>query len=174
MDPACPGLAIPDAGRMVLFATTRTVAIPVGIGAFVSAALGVLLWVLSFAAATSTLEVGDCFDFEFSSSTGQVANLILASCTGPHHAEVYATVTHDSPPDAPYPGEDALVDEAFFLCLGEFQGFVGRSYDESALDIFVHVPDSSAWTVGNDRISLCSLFRVDLEPLRGTARGSGL
>lgn len=157
-----------------LFATTRAVAIPVGIGAIVSASLGVFILVVSLTLSPSTLEVGDCFDFEISSITGQVTGLNAVSCEGSHDAEVYATATYSSGVGTPFPGQEALVNDAYLQCLPQFEGFVGRSYEESVLDIFVLVPDALSWTSINDRTALCSVFRLDLEPLRGSASGSGL
>lgn len=157
-----------------LFGDTRKVSIPVGVGALLSVGLGALLWIGSLTAESESnaFAVGDCFNFTV--RNGQVVSQTLTSCRTGHDAEVYAEVKSSAGVGAPYPGGQALFQEVQPTCLSAFEGFVGTSYDESALDILILGPNAKEWNGLGARRLTCSVYRMDLAKLRGTARASGL
>jgi hypothetical protein len=59
-------------------------------------------------------------------------------------------------------------------CLKRFKGFVGRSYEESALDLFAIYPTQESWSQLNDREVICAIYRVDYKKLTGSTKGSAI
>lgn len=93
-------------------------------------------------------------------------------CAQPHQAEVYAVVHHPAPPGAPYPGDDELFRFGDDQCAIRFQGFVGRTLDESVLNILVSYPIERGWLF-EDRGIVCSVYALDGSMLTGSVAGSG-
>ena len=58
-------------------------------------------------------------------------------------------------------------------CLEPFEEFVGTTFEESALDIYVVGPSSEMWAEG-DRGILCTATRVDGLQLDSSVRASGI
>lgn len=111
--------------------------------------------------------MGDCFnDDPFASET--VETVPTASCSQPHDNEIYFRY---SMTDAAFPGDDEATDAGFSRCLDEFDGFVGVSYLNSALDLFPITPTAESWAEG-DRVVLCALYALDLSKLEGSMEGS--
>ncbi len=115
------------------------------------------------------LAVGDCIDDDQMELYMNLSDSSLMSCAEPHDNEVY--YVHDFG-DLAYPGEDALIAEMQNLCLGEFEGYVGRDYESSALQFTGVWPDETAWTNGY-HLARCLLFDLDLNKLTGSAYQSG-
>ena len=63
----------------------------------------------------------------------------VVDCGTPHDIEVIALLVHPADERADFPGDDALIEHADAACLDEFEGWVGRSYAESALRAGLHV-----------------------------------
>src|SRR3990172_11626 len=56
-------------------------------------------------------------------------------------------------------------------CVGEFEGFVGLSYEQSDLDLFPITPTAESWAQG-DRVVYCALYALDLSKLTGSMLGA--
>lgn len=115
------------------------------------------------------LSVGDCFDDTQIPALEAGEDIQLTDCGQPHDNEVYHAFVL---PDGPYPGDEAVKDLAAEGCLAQFESYVGRSYQESALDIFPLWPTEPVWTAG-DRYVYCSVYDVNLNQLTGSANQSG-
>ncbi len=73
-----------------------------------------------------------------------------------------------------YPGEKSMLEAATDQCLKRFEKFVGRSYDESVLDVFPIYPTNDSWSQLNDREVLCAIYHIDLKKITGSMKGSGI
>lgn len=113
-----------------------------------------------------TMKKGDCLDSEALGSV--VTDVPFVPCGEPHDAEVYAQVELE---DGEYPGEEAVSKQADQYCYGEFAGFVGMSYEESALDYFPMYPLQDGWETGGDREVLCLVVSLDGD-VTGTLAGA--
>lgn len=116
------------------------------------------------------VRVGDCFD-DGSTFEGEEVNSVAGvPCSKPHDNEVYAVfdVTEQS-----FPGE-ALAGIAHEGCLERFQGFVGKDYESSSLDIATMYPSSESWHQQNDREVVCALYDVEAKKLTGSVKGTRL
>jgi hypothetical protein len=116
-----------------------------------------------------SMEVGLCFDDEDTSAT-EVSSVPDVPCDEPHDNEVYATAQYTETDT--YPGDEAMQSAGSEVCLAEFEGYVGKSYDESELDYFPITPTQGSWDNG-DREIVCALYAVSLEKLTGSMQGSG-
>lgn len=114
------------------------------------------------------LQLGDCFN---DPGSGEVESVIVVPCAESHDFEVYHVFTMD---DGPYPGTDVIQAEWIDGCLGEFEPFVGISFDSSILDISAIFPTQQSWEELGDRVILCSVTAVDGAPRTGSARGSNV
>ena len=117
---------------------------------------------------------GDCFNdtqdiLDSAVGGSEVQNLPGVPCSEPHDNEVYAVfdVSFDA-----YPGEKSMLDAATGQCRKRFDSFVGRTYDESVLDIFPIYPTSDGWSQLNDREVICAIYHIDLKKLTGSMEGS--
>jgi hypothetical protein len=117
----------------------------------------------------SGLMVGECLTEEELERYLVGDDFSVAACSDPHDYEVY--VVHGYPAGA-YPGEEAVSDELYDVCLGEFEGYVGRDYDSSALDFYRLWPEEGLWESGT-RIGECLLFDFDGGQLTGSSYQSG-
>jgi hypothetical protein len=113
------------------------------------------------------LAVGDCFNDD-PAGTEVVSNVATVNCSEPHDNEIYFEF---SMTDAAFPGRDATVQSSGERCLAEFQGFVGRPYDQSDLEIFPITPTAESWAQG-DRVVYCALYALDLSKLTGSMEGA--
>ena len=121
------------------------------------------------------LDVGDCVA-QAPFTTPEVTEVSLASvidCAEEHTAEVYARFDLRLGPDAPFPGGGETRQRAQQQCRERFQGFVGRPWTQSELDIAALWPTRTSWGDG-DRSVTCTVFRADGAPLTGTAENSQL
>ena len=115
------------------------------------------------------LLVGDCIDDDELESYLDGDDFETISCDDPHGNEVY--LVHEFAP-GPYPGEDAVREDLVSVCEDEFEGYVGRAYESSSLDVYVTWPGSDLWASG-ERIGECLLYDLDLDDLAGSAYQSG-
>jgi hypothetical protein len=115
-----------------------------------------------------SLHVGDCFDDP--ADFADVSDVIIVGCSEPHDNEVYANllVEFDS-----FPGTQAMQETADEMCLPEFETYVGRDWETSALDYGWLYPTADSWADG-DRIVTCFLYDGSLEKLTGSMRNSGV
>ncbi len=116
-----------------------------------------------------SLLVGDCIDDDELESyiAGDDFETIL--CDDPHDNEVY--LVYEFGPGS-YPGEDAVREDLVSVCEDEFEGYVGRAYESSSLDVYVTWPGPDLWASGV-RIGECLLYDLDLDDLTGSAYQSG-
>lgn len=115
------------------------------------------------------IRVGDCFN-DPSSSVDEISSLPGVPCSEPHDNEAFAVfdLTIDT-----YPAGDAIAGITHESCRKHFDGFVGRDYESSSLDIFSMFPSPESWAQ-NDREVICAVFDVNAEKLVGSAKGSAL
>jgi hypothetical protein len=123
-----------------------------------------------------TPEVGDCFDRrqlppEAAGAGGQTEIVLLLDCALPHQNEVFALVDHPGSGE-PFPGEEALEAFAQRECPASFEGFVGRAYEVSDLEIGFHFPTEANWSAGSRTIG-CYVYDLDGDKLVGSMQGSG-
>jgi hypothetical protein len=120
------------------------------------------------------LEPGVCIE-DASAFTGTEVNEITQTraiaCRLPHEAEVYLRRDLAAGPDAPFPGVAALRNQAQVLCRDGFEAFVGVRWTRSELEIAALWPSPPSWAEG-DRLVVCAVFRLDGQPLTGSAEGS--
>jgi hypothetical protein len=98
------------------------------------------------------LTVGDCLRFP-DAQWEVIVGLPTVPCSEPHTDEVFAVVTLPNG-DGDFPGMEAIGAQAEELCLAEFEGFVGLSYEESVLEIGLFPPEEEMWLDG-DRLVVC-------------------
>lgn len=114
-----------------------------------------------------TAKVGECLDIAVGQST--VTELARVACTQEHDAEVYLVQTIDLEAfDAA-----AVAQEAQCICRDAFYGFVGATYEESILDIYMLYPQQQSWD-GGDREVICAVYKPDREQGRPERLSSSL
>jgi len=102
------------------------------------------------------LRVGDCFTEVQDVEKEIIFTVPVVPCSEPHSDEVFALVTL---PDGDFPGQEAIYDQGEELCIAEFDAFVGLSYRESMLDLWVIAPVEEGWRAGTGRSSATSTTR---------------
>jgi hypothetical protein len=105
--------------------------------------------------------VGECFN-----DAGPVVD-----CSEPHDNEVFALLSYEGGPTAPYPGDavvDAFAEEG---CVVEFESFVGIDYDASRYVAYFLMPSAETWAAG-DREIVCFLYDDTFRQLQGSMRGA--
>ena len=119
---------------------------------------------------TLDLQLGDCF---VNPGADRVVTTVqLVPCDEPHDYEVFHIFELEDQ-DA-YPGDSALQQQWTAGCLQQFEEFVGVPFDVSAIEISGIYPTAETWESIDDREVICSVTRVDGEPLVGSARGIGI
>ena len=114
----------------------------------------------------TALKVGDCLN---SMELDEViSDVPFIPCDQEHDSEVFASKQLDGDT---YPGDDAIGATADEFCYGEFEPFVGVSYEDSALDYVPLYPLEEGWTTGGDREVLCLV--IDPDGVTGTLAGAG-
>ena len=124
---------------------------------------------LSFGPRTSafSMKVGQCVQLP----TGEnITDLETTDCSALHDAEVFhlTQVTEDE-----RPSDSELEDMGGDACLAAFEGYVGISYEESALDYTILYPSPGSWEQG-DREIICFIISgegTDVQ-LSGSMKGS--
>ena len=120
------------------------------------------------------IRVGDCFNDSSSASTDEyeeVSSVGAVPCSEPHDNEVYAVF--DLSLDE-FPGRDEISNLAVEECVQRFEGFVGRDYQSSSLDVNPLYPTIEGWTAMGDREIVCSVYDMEFNKLTGSARGTGI
>jgi hypothetical protein len=70
-----------------------------------------------------------------------------------------------------YPSDDQLSGFAEQECVGAFTGYVGMTYETSALDVVYFTPSSDAWDSG-DRTVQCAAYDPGNPAVVGTLQGA--
>jgi len=115
------------------------------------------------------LLVGDCINDDELESYIAGNDYETTPCDGPHDNEAY--LVYEFPPGS-YPGEDVVREDLISVCEDEFEGYVGRDYESSSLDVYVTWPGPDLWA-SEVRIGECLLYDRDLGQLTGSAYQSG-
>lgn len=117
------------------------------------------------------LRVGDCIDEDFDELFGETDDLVLTltvrPCDESHTGEVYHEVELDP---GSFPGDSSVMDSAEDACFGQFEAWVGQSYDLSELDYTYFYPTEETWAT-DDRLISCIVVSPD--EVTGTLEGSG-
>lgn len=114
------------------------------------------------------VQLGDCFD-DPDAYADEFSSLPGVPCSEPHDNEAYAVfdLTMSS-----YPEYDiAEISES--SCIDRFQGYVGRDYESSSLDVVTMYPSAESWAQ-SDREVVCALYDMSGEKLLGSVKGSGI
>jgi hypothetical protein len=115
------------------------------------------------------LRVGDCFDLK-DPEAEEIDDVEGKRCTNPHQYELYYVAEM---PDGEYPSEDAITAWIIENCVPEFAAYVGKDYQDSALDFLPVTPTEGAWDDGDHAVQ-CVAFdpgNAELtESLRNAAR----
>jgi hypothetical protein len=110
---------------------------------------------------------GTCLDFE-----GEVGELVkelpVMDCNVQHSHEIFAVVVSTA---TVYPGFEALEIEAQAKCLGEFEGYIGRSAFDSELFYSWMVPTLTSWDREKDREIICVVGESNGAPLFRSVEG---
>lgn len=112
------------------------------------------------------LDIGSCFDL---GAGEDIRSVVIVDCRGSHGGEVFhvTRLPDGDPPDADRLGAIAEAD-----CAAAFEGYVGRSREESILDFSYFAPTPETWAAG-DRGIVCWLRAGDAGPMVGPMRGLG-
>ncbi len=116
-----------------------------------------------------SLEIGTCFNDENPDGT-EVLDVPVVDCSEAHDAEVFYLFDM---PDGDFPGQNELLDAASAGCYDQFEAYVGRDYESSALYYWTLTPTSGSWDAG-DREIACILNEVDGSQMTGSMKGSGV
>jgi hypothetical protein len=125
-------------------------------------------------ASAFSIKVGDCLNEPEETAEG-VETVPIVPCDDEHDYEAYESIILD---DGDFPGDDVVSDAAEEGCFGDaFTEFVGLSYQESVLEVYVFTPTQETWDQLNDREILCLINDVDqtsgdLVPTTGSLEGS--
>ena len=111
------------------------------------------------------VEVGQCVQ---NAKSEKISDLQVIDCAKPHQAEIFYTVELSAKQRIP---EEDLSDYARDTCIDAFEGYVGRSYEESELDTTELYPSEESWATG-ERTIACFAISADGEPLVGSVKDS--
>jgi hypothetical protein len=111
------------------------------------------------------LVVGDCIE----SAPENLRNVERVGCTESHQLEVVMVLDNPAPEGTPYPGKEALVEQASSTCSQALREYVG-SGDSSELQEVDIVPLEGSWDDGNRRV-VCAVGRTDGESMTTPLRG---
>ena len=117
------------------------------------------------------LAVGECFDY--GNAEGEI--LSQGGDTGPPPAVHCRPRRRDHrrrhAPQGPYPGYDGVHEAADRACSPVFTNYVGKSTDDSELDLYYWTPTESLWNDG-DRLVVCEVYGFAGLQLTGTIKNS--
>lgn len=116
-----------------------------------------------------SLRAGDCFN---GVAEGELLSFEGIPCDQSHEAVAYLLVDHPAGTDAPYPGDDAILQFADDRCLGAFESYVGLSYERSEISVNYLYPTKYTWKARGDREVVCILYYEDGREFTGSLRGA--
>ena len=132
-----------------------------------AASLGTMALAGCSTASVMHMSVGQCIQ---KPESEQVSTVETVDCSKPHDAEVF--FLHKAEGDD-YPPPESLSSTAEQVCIGAFQGYVGKSYEESSLDATWFLPTSRSWSQ-NDHEIICLITDMRGGKLNQSAKNSGL
>jgi len=115
------------------------------------------------------IELGDCLSGGNLGET--VSEMQKIDCAAPHVFEVYHLFNL---PAGDFPGDDVVDRAADEGCTSAFAVFVGKTYDESKLEMQTLTPQADGWKEQDDREVICLVLGADEAPRTGSARGINL
>lgn len=113
-----------------------------------------------------TLEVGQCLNSSDLGTADYVDEVDPVDCAEPHDLEVYLVHTLEDRDN--FPGETITQERSEQACVEAFADFIGMSYDDSELQIFMLTPSKDTWNDAGDRDAICMI--QSLEPVTGTLK----
>jgi hypothetical protein len=113
-----------------------------------------------------SLAIGDCFNDQ---EAEEISSVPALPCTEPHDYEAYHSF--DLTDAETFPGDEAVTTAAQDGCVAEFEPFIGKSFEESTLDLTFIGPTEGSWTEG-DREILCVVMGQELTT--GSLAGSAI
>jgi Septum formation len=116
---------------------------------------------------SNDLRVGDCWDMKDRSAT-TVDNVVARPC---HESHEYEVIFVGSVAGETYPTDDAFQAFVENACLPAFGTYIGKAYEDSALDVSWLYPDPETWKSG-DRTVECSAYDPDNSTLTASVRGA--
>lgn len=116
------------------------------------------------------MQVGDCF-IDPDPNAELVQSVEGVPCTTPHDGEVFAEYEFGGP-STPYPGEEALYEQAWWDCLDRFEAWVGAPYEESVLGISTFTQTQEGWDMGLREIT-CIVYDYRGHKLSVSTKGRG-
>jgi Septum formation len=126
--------------------------------------IGIGIWAtVDYYDSVRDLAVGECFDYGI--AEGEV---LRQPCTVAHDGEIVGAVTL---PEGPYPGDYGVDEAAYRACSHDFTNYVGKSPDETELDLDYWTPTESLWNDG-DRLVVCEAVGFSGLKVTGTIKNS--
>ena len=114
-------------------------------------------------AAVDDLAVGECFD-----DGNAEDEVVRLPCKVAHDGEIIGVVTL---PEGPYPGDNGVDKAADRACTHDFTKYVGKSFDDSELDLDYWTPTEPLWN-DDDRLVMCAAYGYAHAKLTGTIKNS--
>lgn len=118
------------------------------------------------------LETGQCFNQPDDNVVDEVQ---VVDCADAHDYEIYAVADYPADSGAEYVGDEEMGTFVQTTCVEGFETFIGKTYEESELDVFYLAPTEDSWGSG-DREVLCAAYLPGAEgqpePVEGTLEGS--
>ncbi len=116
-----------------------------------------------------SIAVGDCFTGTATTSR----DVTPIPCDGPHGSEIYAVLLSPGDASAPYPGQEALLDQVAPICREDaFTDYVGVPWNESRYFTAPLVPSDVTWAEG-DRVVACFLYDLRGEQTESVRDAAG-
>lgn len=113
------------------------------------------------------IQVGSCLQESPADNRGH--RIVTTPCDEEHYGEVVAVFIAE---DGPFPGVQALADEAHATCLEAFEQVVGVPVATSVYDLLPLTPSENSWNDSGDRTVLCVARSSNNEPMVGSIAGS--
>jgi hypothetical protein len=113
------------------------------------------------------LRVGDCYDLK-DPQASEIEDVVAKPCTDAHEYELYFI---GSLPEGSYPADSVFEQYVVDNCDPAFTTYVGKSYQESTLDIYWLIPTEDSWRQG-DRSVQCAVFDPKIARLTTSLKGA--
>jgi hypothetical protein len=113
--------------------------------------------------AVDDLAVSECFD-----DGNAEDEVVRQPCPVAYDGEIISVVTL---PEGPYPGDNRVDKAADRACTRDFTKYVGKSFDDSDLDLYYWTPSEHLWN-DDDRPVVCAAYGYAHAKLTGTIKNS--
>jgi hypothetical protein len=113
------------------------------------------------------LRVGDCYDLK-EPEANEIEDVTAKPCTEEHQYELYFT---GALPEGEYPAESVFEDYVVANCDPAFTGYVGKTFQDSLLDIYWLYPTDDSWRQG-DRTVQCAVYDPKIPRLTASLKGA--